>query len=134
METERIALSQRERDRLKVLHEVKQEHLTQVEAARRLKLSDRQVATDADPHWRARRWSDRSPTARAAIEPQVGGGFGAEDSSAGSPALCRFWTHSGQRTFGPGWFAGEPRDAAEVDDQNRLVASSFPAMFCLSRR
>ena len=43
METERIALNQRERDRLKVLHEVKQEHLTQVEAARRLKLSDRQV-------------------------------------------------------------------------------------------
>jgi hypothetical protein len=43
METERIALSQRERDRLKVLHEVKQKHLTQVEAARRLKLSDRQV-------------------------------------------------------------------------------------------
>jgi len=43
METERIALSQRERDRLKVLHEVQQEHLTQVEAAGRLKLTDRHV-------------------------------------------------------------------------------------------
>jgi hypothetical protein len=43
METERIALSQRERDRLRVLHEVAQGHLTQVEAARRVKLSDRQV-------------------------------------------------------------------------------------------
>jgi transposase len=43
METERIALSQRDRDRLKVLHEVKQKHLTQVEAAKRLKLSDRHV-------------------------------------------------------------------------------------------
>ena len=43
METERIALSQRERDRLKVLHEVKQKHLTQVEAAARLKVTDRQV-------------------------------------------------------------------------------------------
>jgi hypothetical protein len=43
METERIGLSQKERDRLKVLHEVKQRHLAQVEAARRLKLSDRQV-------------------------------------------------------------------------------------------
>jgi transposase len=43
METERIALSQRERDRLKVLHEVKQKHLTQVEAAQRLKRTDRQV-------------------------------------------------------------------------------------------
>jgi len=30
METERIALSQRERDRLKVLHEIQQKHLTQV--------------------------------------------------------------------------------------------------------
>lgn len=43
METERIALSQRERDRLRVLHEVKQKHITQVEAARRLKVSDRHI-------------------------------------------------------------------------------------------
>ena len=43
METERIALSQRERDRLKVLHEIQQKHLTQVAAAQRLKVSDRQV-------------------------------------------------------------------------------------------
>src|SRR5215470_3215788 len=43
METERIALSQRERERLKVLHEVKQKHLTQAEAAQRLKVTDRQV-------------------------------------------------------------------------------------------
>jgi len=43
METERIALSQRERDRLKVLHEVNQKHLTQILAAERLKVTDRQV-------------------------------------------------------------------------------------------
>ena len=43
METERITLSQRERDRLKVLHEVKQKHLSQVAAADRLKVTDRQV-------------------------------------------------------------------------------------------
>src|SRR5258708_4551580 len=43
METERITLSQRERDRLKVLHEVQQRHLTQVAAAARLKVTDRQV-------------------------------------------------------------------------------------------
>ena len=43
METERMALSQRERDRIRTLHEVKQGHVTQVEAGRRLKLSDRQV-------------------------------------------------------------------------------------------
>jgi Xaa-Pro aminopeptidase len=43
METERITLSQRERGRLKVLHEVKQKHLSQVAAAARLKVTDRQV-------------------------------------------------------------------------------------------
>jgi len=39
METERIALSQRERERLKVLHEAKEKHLTQAEAGERLKVS-----------------------------------------------------------------------------------------------
>ena len=43
METERMALSQRERDRLRVLQEVKQGHLTQREAARRIHRCDRQV-------------------------------------------------------------------------------------------
>ena len=35
MEAERITLSQRERDRLKVLHEVQEKHLSQVAAAER---------------------------------------------------------------------------------------------------
>jgi len=39
METERIALSPRERERLKVLYEVKQKHLAQVEGAQRLKVT-----------------------------------------------------------------------------------------------
>jgi hypothetical protein len=43
METERMALSQRERDRLRVLQEVERGHLTQVEAAKRIHLCDRQV-------------------------------------------------------------------------------------------
>src|SRR5437762_13842870 len=43
METERITLSQRERDRLKVLHEVQLKHLSQVAAAERRKVIDRQV-------------------------------------------------------------------------------------------
>jgi hypothetical protein len=43
METERIELSARERERLKVLQQVEEGHLKQVEAARRLQLSDRQV-------------------------------------------------------------------------------------------
>src|SRR5258705_6592163 len=43
METERMGLSQRERDRLRVLQDVQQGHLTQVAAARRIKITDRQV-------------------------------------------------------------------------------------------
>jgi hypothetical protein len=43
METERIALSQRERDRLQVLHDIQQGRLTQVAAGERLKVTDRQV-------------------------------------------------------------------------------------------
>jgi len=43
METERIALNQRERDRLRVLHEIRRKHITQCEAAKRLKISDRHI-------------------------------------------------------------------------------------------
>ena len=43
METERIALSQEERDRLHVLRELEQGGLGQVAAAQRMQLSDRQV-------------------------------------------------------------------------------------------
>jgi hypothetical protein len=43
MEPERIELSARERERLKVLHAVEEGHLKQVEAARRLRLTDRHV-------------------------------------------------------------------------------------------
>jgi hypothetical protein len=43
MEEERIELSTRERERLKILHEVEQGHLRQIDAARGLRLSDRQV-------------------------------------------------------------------------------------------
>jgi len=43
METERIALSQRERDRLHVLHELQQGRFTQFTAAQRMKLTARQV-------------------------------------------------------------------------------------------
>ena len=43
MNEERIELSQRERERLKVLHEMQRGHLRQREAAGRLQLSTRQV-------------------------------------------------------------------------------------------
>src|SRR6202142_4356924 len=43
METGRIALSQQERDRLRVLHQVKEKQLTQIGASVRLKVTDRLV-------------------------------------------------------------------------------------------
>jgi hypothetical protein len=43
MAEERIALSAQERERLKVLHQITQGHLRQIDAAHRLRLSDRQV-------------------------------------------------------------------------------------------
>jgi hypothetical protein len=43
MREERISLNQRERDRLKVLHDVEQKQVTQREAGDRLQLSDRQI-------------------------------------------------------------------------------------------
>ncbi len=43
MGEQRISMSQRERERLRVLHQINEGHLTQREAAGRLQLSDRQV-------------------------------------------------------------------------------------------
>jgi hypothetical protein len=43
MEEERIELSAREPERLKILHEVQQGHLRQIDAERRLRMSDWQV-------------------------------------------------------------------------------------------
>ena len=43
MGPERIKLSAKERDRLKVLHAIEQGYLQQIEAARRLQLTDRHV-------------------------------------------------------------------------------------------
>ncbi len=104
METERIALSQRERDRLRVLHEIQQKHLTQVAAATRLKISDRQVRRMLLRLREARRSLAGSRTTRTAIEPQVGSPLGAEDFGAGAATLCGLRTHAGRRTLGPGGF------------------------------
>jgi len=101
METERIALSQRERDRIRVLHEVQQGHVTQVEGARRLKLSDRQVrrlllriAKHGDQsvvHGLRGRRSNR----------RLAAGF-EQSAGAGTPEVSRLRTYVSRRTFGPG--------------------------------
>lgn len=43
MQEEPLLLSPRDRDRLKVLHEVRKKHITQIQAAQQLKLSDRWI-------------------------------------------------------------------------------------------
>lgn len=66
MEPERIDLSPRERDRLKVLHEVEKGYLKQVAAADRLRLSDRQVRRLLD---RVRTEGDRGVIHRLRARP-----------------------------------------------------------------
>ena len=124
METERITLSQRERDRLKVLHEVQQKHFSQVAAAERLKLTDRHVrrmlmricerGDSGMVHGLRGRPSNRKLAAACT------------EVLALSPALCGLRAYAGGRTPGPGWFAGEPRNAAEMDDPGGFVAAAPP--------
>ena len=77
METERIAWSQRERDRLRVLREVKRKQLTQSEAATRLKISDSTVVGGTAE---ARRPRGGPWTKRKAIEPEIPRTFRAADA------------------------------------------------------
>ena len=87
METERIALSQRDRDRLKVLHEVKQKHLTQAEAAQRLKVTDRQVRR-LPLALEEGGWCRGSRATRPSVESQAARLVRAQDSGPCTAALC----------------------------------------------
>ena len=127
METERIALSQRVARAICPVLEVKQKQITQVEAAKRLKISDRHIrrllfrlgehGDRAMIHGLRGRRSNRRLAERLELNilrrvRQRYADFG--------PTLAR-------RALGAGGIAGEPRDAAEVDDQGQLVAPALPA-------
>jgi hypothetical protein len=85
VESERITLSQRERDRLRVLHEIKRKQITQLEAARRLKISDRHIRRlllrleeygdraiwTSDPPWPPSTWPSFNGAARANDRPVI---------------------------------------------------------------
>src|ERR1700745_2779958 len=126
METERITLSQRERDRLKVLHEVKQKHLSQVAAAARLKVTDRQVAQmlllirergdAALVHGLRGRPSNRKLAAR--LEQKILARLRQRYADFG-PTL-------GAEDLAQEGFFGEPGDAAQVDGEGQLVAPPRP--------
>ena len=123
METERISLNAREREQLKVLHEVRQEHLTQVEAGQRLGLSDRQVRRLLV---RVAEQGDGGVVHRlrgAAVEPGDRRLDPAAHSGSDEAAVCRLRPHAGQRALGARRLGGEPRDVAQVDDRSGAVAS-----------
>ena len=129
METERIALSQRERDRLKVLHEVKQKHLTQVEAAQQLKVTDRhlrrmlfRIGECGDGrivHQLRGRPSNHKLA--ASLEQKILARIRHRYADF-VPRLAAEHLASGQ-----GWLAGKPRNAAEVDAPEGIVASALQA-------
>ena len=120
METERIALSQRERDRLRVLHEVKRKQITQIEAARRLKISDRHIrrllvgvrklGDRAVLHGLRGRPSNRKLAAQ--FEQQIVMRVRQRYADFG-PTLAAEHLAQG--------IAGEPRDPAQVDGEGQLV-------------
>jgi hypothetical protein len=83
METERIALRQRERDRLRVLHGVQQKQITQIAAAKRLKISDRHIRRLLFGLGGTRRPSGDPWITRTKIKPQVSRAVGAENFCAG---------------------------------------------------
>ena len=93
METERITLSQRERDRLKVLHELQQRHLTQVEASRAAESNRPPGAPDAAPHARTRGCCSGSRITRPTIESQAGSPLRGEGFDSRGSALCRLRAH-----------------------------------------
>src|SRR6266704_574885 len=115
MEPERIELSAKERERLKVLHEVEQGHLKQVEAARRLRLTDRRVrrlqarlraaGDGAMVHGLRGRRSNRKI-------PEI---WAQRATRAAPGALSGIRPHTGGRASGTQRPGGEPGDAAPVD-------------------
>ncbi len=114
MREERIELSQREQDRLKVLHQVEQGYLTQVEAGRRVQVSVRHLRRLLR---RVRAEGDRGVVHRLRGQPSL-----VVHPGPGAAALRRLWAHAGQRAPGARWVAGQPGDAAAVDDRRRAVA------------
>jgi len=99
METERIALSQRERDTLRVLHEVQQKQMTQIAAAKRLKISDRHIRRLLFRLGERGGPSGDAWITRTKIKPQVSRAFGAENFAPGATTLCGLRTDPGRRAL-----------------------------------
>src|SRR3989454_2905631 len=120
---EMLVLSTKDRDRLKVLHEVKRKHLTQRAAARQPgdQRSLGQKAAGPGEEGRGRR--DRASGAGASVEPALAGKPAHPNAEAGAGEVPRLWTHAGLRVPGEGPpSGGEQGDAATVADRGRAAA------------
>ncbi len=126
METERIALSQRERDRLHVLHDAQQGRLTQVAAAQRMKLSERQVRRLLQ---RLREEGDRVVIHGLRGRPsnrKLDVSFERKVLTRVGQRYADFGPTAGGGALSPGWVTAEPGDPAEMDDQSGVLASALP--------
>ena len=122
MREERIELSQREQDRLKVLHQVEQGYLTQVGSGPAGAGERTPPAASAETGAGGGGQGRSASAAGAALEPEDSSGPPGAHPGPGAAALRRLWAHAGQRAPGARWVAGQPGDAAAVDDRRRAVA------------
>src|SRR5947207_4503779 len=96
---EMLVLSTKDRDRLKVLHEVKRKHLTQRAAAQQLGVSDRWVR---ELLRRVKKEGGRRPGrgasgAGAGVEPAPAGKRAHQNAEAGAGKVPRLRAHAGLR-------------------------------------
>jgi len=125
MEPEYIPLSQTERNRLRVLHEIEPGHLTQVEAACRLQITDRQVRRLLVGLQRrgdcALVHGLRGQPSNRRLEPAAG----PTPSATGSTALRRLRSHASGGALGQGGAGRKPGDATEVDEWKDLPRAAL---------
>ena len=125
---EMLAMSVKERDRLKVLHEVKQGHLTQRAAAEQLGVTDRWVRKLLVRVEEGRRRGDRASAAGPGVESALAGESAGQGTEVGEGEVPRLWPHAGVRILGQGRRGGgEQGDAAAVADRGGVAAGEAAA-------
>ena len=95
MGEERLEMSERERERLKVLHEVQGGHLTQVEAGVAFEAERAAVAKGAEAARGRGGWRVDPSAEGPSVEPEVLGAVPAPGAIQGAAALRRFRADAG---------------------------------------
>ena len=102
METERIALSQEERDRLQVLRELEQGAIKAGCGGAADEINRPSGAPVAAALAKGRRQGGDPQVAGSALESEVRWFLAAEGFGSRRSALCRLRAHAGRRALGPG--------------------------------